>query len=81
MIWETVIDKGQNLVVYGPAFLLTGLPIARGVEQLLDRLPWGGSAAAAPEPPTTPSVSPSPSRPALEAPHKSPDDYDPLEGW
>lgn len=41
MVWETVIDQAAHLVVYGPAFLLTGLPIARGVETILDRLPWG----------------------------------------
>jgi hypothetical protein len=41
MVWETVIDHAAHLVVYGPAFLLTGLPIARGVEKLLDKLPWG----------------------------------------
>lgn len=41
MGWETVADHAAHLVVYGPAFLLTGLPIARGVETLLDRLPWG----------------------------------------
>lgn len=44
MIYETVVEHGAHLVVYGPAFMLTGLPIARGVEALLDKLPFGGSA-------------------------------------
>lgn len=58
MGYETVLDKAAHLVVYGPAFLLTGLPIARGVEVLLDRLPWGPRAAPPPppqHPPSTPS--------------------------
>lgn len=37
IVWETVIDKAEHLLVYGPAFALTGLPLARGVEVLLDR--------------------------------------------
>ena len=41
IVWETVIDNAENLIVYGPAFLLTGLPLARGVETILDRLPGG----------------------------------------
>lgn len=41
IVWETVIDNAEHLIVYGPAFLLTGLPIARGVETILDRLPGG----------------------------------------
>ena len=41
IVWETVVDQAAHLVVYGPAFLLTGLPIAKGVEALLDQLPWG----------------------------------------
>jgi len=41
IIWETVIDNAEHLIVYGPAFLLTGLPLARGVETILDRLPGG----------------------------------------
>lgn len=41
-IWETVIDEAAHLVVYGVAFLLTGLPIARGVERILELLPFGG---------------------------------------
>lgn len=39
--WETVVDHAAHLIVYGPAFAMTGLPIARGVERLLDRLPVG----------------------------------------
>lgn len=38
MLWETVVDRGHTIVLFGPAFALTGLPIARGVESLLDRL-------------------------------------------
>jgi hypothetical protein len=40
IIWETVIDQAEHLIVYGPAFALTGLPLARGVEKILDR--FGG---------------------------------------
>ncbi len=39
IVWETVIDQAAHLFVYGPALLLTGLPLARGVEKILDRLP------------------------------------------
>lgn len=35
-IWEAVVEHSQHLFVYGVAFLLTGLPIARGVERVLD---------------------------------------------
>lgn len=38
-VWEAVVEHSQHLFVYGVAFLLTGLPIARGVEKLLDLLP------------------------------------------
>lgn len=41
IVWETVIDKAENLLVYGPAFALTGLPLARGIEAVLDRLKPG----------------------------------------
>lgn len=41
IVYEAVIDQSANLVVYGPAFLLTGLPLARGVEKLLDKFPGG----------------------------------------
>lgn len=41
IFYETVIDQAAHLVVYGIAFALTGLPVARGVEKLLDRLPGG----------------------------------------
>lgn len=74
MIYETVIDHAQNLVVYGPAFLLTGLPVARGVEALLDKLPWGVKA----EPP--PPLPPTPPAPPKSLPPAPPAD-DPLEGW
>jgi hypothetical protein len=36
MVWETVIDQAAHLVVYGPAFVLTGLPVAKGLEHFLD---------------------------------------------
>lgn len=36
IVWETVIDNAEHLIVYGPAFALTGLPVARGVERLID---------------------------------------------
>lgn len=39
IVWETVIDQAQHLIVYGPAFALTGLPLARGVELLLSKIP------------------------------------------
>lgn len=42
IVWETVIDKAEHLLVYGPAFALTGLPLARGVETLLDKFGKGG---------------------------------------
>lgn len=38
MIYETVIDHAMNLIVYGPAFALTGLPLAKGVEAVFDKL-------------------------------------------
>jgi hypothetical protein len=40
IIYETVIDHAEHLVVYGPAFLLTGLPLARGAEMLVNK--WVG---------------------------------------
>lgn len=36
MIFELVVERSANLFVYGIGFILTGLPIARGVEKLLD---------------------------------------------
>jgi hypothetical protein len=36
IVWETVIDQAAHLIVYGPAFALTGLPIARGVERMIN---------------------------------------------
>lgn len=39
--FEAVVDKSSHLIVYGPSFALTGLPLARGIEVLLDRLPGG----------------------------------------
>lgn len=36
IVWETVIDNVEHIVVYGPAFALTGLPVARGVERLIE---------------------------------------------
>jgi len=42
IVWETVVDHAEHLIVYGPAFLLTGLPLARGVDHLLERLLPGG---------------------------------------
>lgn len=41
IVYETVIDQAEHLVVYGPAFALTGLPLARGVEKLLEYFPGG----------------------------------------
>ena len=41
IVWETVIDQGANPWAYGPAFLLTGFPLAKGVETVLNRLPGG----------------------------------------
>lgn len=38
MVYETVIDEAAHLIVYGPAFALTGLPLARGVEAMVDKL-------------------------------------------
>lgn len=48
IVWETVIDKAEHLIVYGPAFALTGLPVARGVERLIDAIGGmiGGGKAA-----------------------------------
>lgn len=37
IVWETVIDQAAHLMVYGPAFALTGLPLAKGIAELLDR--------------------------------------------
>jgi hypothetical protein len=36
MIFEAVIERSAHLFVYGIGFLLTGLPIARGLERVLD---------------------------------------------
>jgi hypothetical protein len=38
MVWEAIADNSAHLVAYGPAFMLTGLPIAKGVEAFLDIL-------------------------------------------
>lgn len=76
MIYETVFDHAQNLVVYGPAFALTGLPIARGVDSLLDKLPWGGSSSPPPPPPPSPELPPPTDFKALPSPED-----DVLEGW
>ena len=43
MTWETTVDQSAHLVAYGPAFLLTGLPIARGAEKFIDALPCNAS--------------------------------------
>lgn len=59
IIWETVIDKGEHLVVYGPAFLLTGLPIARGVERILDVI-QAGATGSLPAPDPEPERKPEP---------------------
>lgn len=34
--WEAAVEHSAHLVVYGIAFLLTGLPIAKGLEILVD---------------------------------------------
>lgn len=39
-IFEATVDQSQHLAVYGFAFMLTGLPIARGLDKLLDA--WMG---------------------------------------
>lgn len=54
--WETVADKAEHIVVYGPAFALTGLPLARGVETLLSKMPWNSSTH--PPPPSPPAPMP-----------------------
>jgi hypothetical protein len=41
MIFEAVIERSAHLFVYGIGFLLTGLPIARGLERVLDLLGKG----------------------------------------
>ena len=57
MCWESVIDKGTHLFIFGPAFMLTGLPIARGVEVLVNKLPWGqGGPPPPPPPPAAPQT-------------------------
>ncbi len=38
IVWEAVVDQSAHLIVYGPAFALTGLPLARGVDKILDRV-------------------------------------------
>ena len=38
IVWEAMIENSANLFVYGVGFLLTGLPIARGLDRLLDLL-------------------------------------------
>lgn len=35
-VWEAVLDDSQHLIVYGFAFALTGLPLARGLDRLLE---------------------------------------------
>jgi len=36
MVFEAVVDQSQHVAVYGVAFMLTGLPLARGLDKLLD---------------------------------------------
>lgn len=59
-MYETVIAQAQHLFVYGIAFLLTGLPVAKGVDKLLANIQWG-RIAPPPEPP--PPIEPDPQEP------------------
>jgi hypothetical protein len=38
IVYEGVVDQSAHMILYGPAFALTGLPFARGIEKLLDFL-------------------------------------------
>lgn len=38
IVWEATIEHSANLFVYGIGFILTGLPIARGLDKLIDFL-------------------------------------------
>jgi hypothetical protein len=61
MGWEAVLDQSAHLVVYGPAFACTGLPIAKGVENLVDKL-MGLVGKSSPSPPP-PLPEPEPPKP------------------
>lgn len=36
--WEATVEHSANLFVYGIGFILTGLPVARGLEKVLDMI-------------------------------------------
>lgn len=38
MAWEMTLDALAHAWLFGPAFVLTGLPLARGVEKIVDAL-------------------------------------------
>jgi hypothetical protein len=38
-VFEATVEHSAHLFVYGFSFLLTGLPMARGVEKILDLFP------------------------------------------
>lgn len=38
MLWEAYAEHSAHLFVYGIGFLLTGLPIARGLDKIIDFL-------------------------------------------
>jgi hypothetical protein len=37
MMYEAVIEHSNHLFVYGIGFMLTGLPVARGLDKLIER--------------------------------------------
>lgn len=43
MAFEATVEHSKHVAVYGLAFMLTGLPIARGLDKLIDLLSaWRG---------------------------------------
>lgn len=65
MGYEAVVDHSVHLVLYGPAFALTGLPLARGLETLIDVVrgkptPPPASPVPLASPPTPPPPPPPP---------------------
>lgn len=41
-VYEAVLDASQHLIVYGFSFALTGLPLARGLDRVLELLQTRG---------------------------------------
>ncbi len=68
--WETAVDHVAHLPVYGIAWIFTGLPLARGVEALLERL--GLLFGKGPTPASSPTSPSEPAPPAAPKPNGKP---------